>query len=102
MHLIGCGAATLLVYLTFFCMVCLDCGQPATEFSSYCAGCRIRYRQHPVVPAGFWNRFITKSNRYTRQYNFAARPADKPGFFTEYGPLKLLFLSLTVFRKLMH
>ena len=84
-----------------YCMVCLNCGQPATDFSSYCTSCRSLYRQPPAKQAGFWNKFVTKSSRYTRQYNFA-RPAGAQGFSLGGRPLKLLLLPLLALRKLFY
>jgi len=82
-------------------MDCLDCGQPAAEFSSFCIGCRSRHRQHPVGRAGFWPKFVTKSGRYTRHYNFAARPAGDHGFFSGWWPLTLLFFPLWALWKII-
>ncbi|WP_345048907.1 hypothetical protein [Hymenobacter glaciei] len=81
-------------------MVCLDCGRPATVFSSYCVGCRTTHRQHPGAQPGFWDKFTTKSSRYTRQYDFA-RPAVERSFFSGWWPLKLLFLPFWLLWKLV-
>jgi hypothetical protein len=80
-------------------MVCLDCNRPAADFSSYCAHCRSHYRQHPAGKAGFWSKFLTKSNPYTRQYNFA-RPSGTQ-CSTGWQPLKQLLTSLLALRKKM-
>jgi hypothetical protein len=81
--------------------VCRDCGQPTAEFSSFCAGCRHLHRQHRAGKAGFWSKSITKSDRYTRQYNFSTRPAGSRGFFRDWWPLKLLLWPVWIIRKLL-
>jgi hypothetical protein len=80
-------------------MVCLDCGRPATKFFSYCAHCRSQYRQHPAKQAGFWDKFITKSNRYTRQYDFA-RSVGAQELLPGQRPLNRLLTPFLALRKL--
>ena len=81
-------------------MVCLDCGRPAAELSSYCIGCRSQHRPHSAGRAGFWSKFTTKSSRYTRQYDFT-RPPSASGFFSGWWPFKLLFFPLWALWKLV-
>ena len=82
-------------------MVCLYCGQPAAKYFSYCIGCQNRHWQYLAGRAGFWHKFTTKSGRYTRQYNFASRPAAGHRFFSGWWPLKLLFFPVWALWKLM-